>query len=88
LIWRDDEKMSFSVKSAYNSLKKEVRGDDRALFERFWKVKSLTFAQVIAWRVLQNSIATKDNLLRRGVILVSSLCGLCSEKENVSHLFF
>jgi len=39
---------------------------------------------------LNNSIAIKDNLLGRGVILVSSsLCGLCGEEEEiVCHLIF
>jgi len=41
-----------------------VGGEDRALFERFWKVKALPSAQITAWRVLNNSITTKDNLLR------------------------
>jgi len=51
--------------------------------------KSLSSTQVIAWRVLQNSITTKDNLLRRRVILISSLCELCGEEEEtINHLFF
>jgi len=76
------------VKYAYKSLKLVVGGDDRDLFERFWKVKALPSAQITAWRVLNNSIATKDNLLRRGVLMVSCLCGLCGEEEEtVCHFF-
>jgi len=59
------------------------------LFEKFWKIKVLPSAQTTTWRVLINSITTKNNLLRRGVLLVSSLCGLCGEEEKiVCHLFF
>nr|XP_007149215.1 hypothetical protein PHAVU_005G051200g [Phaseolus vulgaris]ESW21209.1 hypothetical protein PHAVU_005G051200g [Phaseolus vulgaris] len=39
--------------------------------------------------MLNNSIATKDNLLRRGVSVVSCLCELSGEEEEtVCHLFF
>jgi len=51
------------VKSAYKSLKLVVRGEDRDICERFWKVKALPSAQITSWRVLNNSITTKDNML-------------------------
>ena len=39
--------------------------------------------------MLTNTIATKDNLLRRCLILVSNICPLCGEEvEMVNHLFF
>jgi len=63
-VWRGDEFVGFTVKYAYNILKNEVQGGDMSLFESFWKVKTLPSAQVTAWRVLQNTIAKRDNLLR------------------------
>jgi len=82
-IWKDDKQLGFSVKYAYNSLKVVVGGEDRDIFERFWKVKVLPSAQITTWRVLNNSIATKDNLLRKRVLMVSYLCGLCGEEEEI-----
>ena len=46
-------------------------------------------AQVLAWRVLENKIATKVNLVRRGVAVQSILCCLCgAHEESTNHLFF
>ena len=43
----------------------------------------------MAWRVLQNKIATRVNLERRGMLVESSLCCLCGkEEESYRHLFF
>jgi len=55
----------------------------------FWNLKILPSAQFTAWRVLCNVIPTKDNLLRRGLLLMSDRCPLCGvEEELVRHLFF
>ena len=39
--------------------------------------------------MLSNAIATKDNLLRRGIFIVCDRCPLCGvEEETIRHLFF
>ena len=44
---------------------------------------------LMAWRVLENKLATRVNLSRRGVQLESLRCVLCGkEEESGSHLFF
>ncbi|XP_068490495.1 uncharacterized protein [Phaseolus vulgaris] len=80
---------NFCVKVAYNILLGEesiVVGDP---FVEFWKLKILPSSQVTAWRMLCNVIATKDNLFRRGILMVCARCPLCGvEEETVRHLFF
>ena len=88
-IWRDAKSTVYTMKTAYNHLKGVVQCGNRDFLMEFWKVKSLPSAQVKARRVLPNIIATKDNLMRRGMVLVSNLCPLCDEEEEtVNHLFF
>jgi len=59
------------------------------MFNFFWRIKALPSAQLTAWRVLGNKMATKVNLLRREVAVRNSLCSFCGEKEEeYFHLFF
>ena len=47
------------------------------------------FPLVTAWRVLENKIATKVNLEKRGIVLDSPLCSFCRvEEKSCRHLFF
>ena len=48
----------------YQLLRKESEGVHKLLFEYFWKIKTLPLTQVITWQVLENNLATKDNLER------------------------
>jgi len=44
---------------------------------------------VSAWRVLENKIASRANLERRGIVVERLLCSLCGvEEETCRHLFF
>jgi len=50
---------------------------------------ALPSAHVTSWRVIENKIATKVNMERRGVQVESNLCCLCRvSEESTSHLFF
>ncbi|XP_068492296.1 uncharacterized protein [Phaseolus vulgaris] len=56
---------------------------------KFWKCKVVPSAHVTAWRVLENKLATKANLEKRGITVVSSLYSLCGvEEESHTHMFF
>jgi len=79
----------YSVKSAYVSLRRDVEGENKIVFDKFWRCKALPSAHVTAWRVLSNKIATRVNLERRGVVVESLLCSSCGmEEEFCRHLFF
>ena len=68
-VWKDSEFSMYTVNYAYVLLRGELEGGDQYRFVKFWKTKVLPSAQVTTWRVLVNKLATKGNLVRRGVEL-------------------
>ena len=67
-VWKAGKDSGFSVKFAYALLRGPVEG--KSVFVFLWKTTALPLAQIIDWRVLINSIATKANLERRGVLVI------------------
>jgi len=65
-VWKDEETTVYTVKSAYKMLKEEVQVDDKDLFVVFWRIKAQPTSHITAWRVLNDIIASKANLVRRG----------------------
>jgi len=85
-VWKDDVILGFSVSSTYSILRKACINENSPLFEDFWKIKALPYALFTIWRVLGNSIASKANLVRRGVTVDFSSCCLCREEvETIRH---
>ena len=63
--------------------------EGKSVFVFLWKTPALPSAQIIAWRVLINSIATKANLERRGILVDTNLCSFCRMTvESTNHMFF
>jgi len=88
-IWKDSETTIFSVKFVYGLLKGEGGEEDSRLYKSFWRIKALPSAHVTTWRVIENRLAFKVNLERRGIQIESNLCSLCMlSKESTNHLFF
>ena len=53
-----------------------------------WRCKALPSAVFLVWRVMENRIATRVNLVRRGVVVENPVCCLCGKvEESSSHLF-
>ena len=85
LVWGRDSKRVFFVKSAYVG---QVNGSVNGDFSLLWKAKALPKALIIARRIFLDIIPTSYNLIRRGVVVNSSLCVLCSKSEEFTqHLF-
>ena len=79
----------FSVKSAYGLLKGEGEEENSRFYKCFWKIKALPSAHVTTWRVIENKVASKVNLVRRGIQIECNLCSLCRlSEESTNHLFF
>jgi len=76
-VWKDDVSTMYSVSSTYNILRNSRYRESSSLFEFFWKIKDLLFAHFTTWRVLDNTIASKSNLVRRGVTVDYISCCLC-----------
>ena len=59
------------------------------MFKLFWRIKDLPSSRVTAWRVLENKLTTKANLLRRGIAVGSVCCCFCGvSEEELNHMFF
>ena len=52
-------------------------GESAREFMKFWKCKVVPATQVTAWRVLENKLATKGNLKKRRIRVVSPVCVFC-----------
>jgi len=88
-VWKDSETTLFSVKSAYGLLKGEGEEENSRFYKSFWRIRALSSAHVIAWRVIENKVASKVNLVRRGIQIECNLCSLCKlSEESTNHLFF
>jgi len=62
----------------------DSKGEHLQLFKAFWRIKALPSDHFVAYMVLENKIATKANLVRRGIVVENIMCSLCEEKEETS----
>ena len=85
-VWKGEGLQSFSVSSVYSLVMRDCVVDSSS---QLWSCKVVPSTLFTAWRVLENKIATKANLVRCGAVVDSSLCCLCGKEENhYRHLFF
>ena len=75
---------TFMVNSAYFQVRKDRVGEVSSVYSKLWRCKALPSALVTAWRVMENKIATRVNLERRGVVVENLVCGLCGKVEELS----
>ena len=71
--------LHFSVSSAYSLVRRDRVADSSPVFGKLWRCKVAPSVLFTAWRVLENRIATRANLVRRGVVVDCSLCCLCEK---------
>ncbi|XP_045802493.1 uncharacterized protein LOC123896099 [Trifolium pratense] len=85
LIWEDSISGELTFKLAYSC---DMQPPQCIGWTKFiWKLFIPPSRSLVAWRIMHNVIATDDNLIKRGLTIVSccSLCG--SSYETVTHLF-
>jgi len=79
---------TFTVNLSYFHIRKDRVGEVSPVYSKLWRCKALPSALVTVWRVMENKIATRVNLKRRGVVVENLVCGLCGKVEESScHLF-
>ncbi|KAJ4819339.1 RNA-directed DNA polymerase (reverse transcriptase)-related family protein [Rhynchospora pubera] len=84
-IWKLNSSQSFSTKSYYLFIKTLPKHNSN--LKTIWKLKIPPRMKIFLWRLLQNGIATIDNLRKRGWV-IPNFCYLCkSHGESVQHLF-
>jgi len=88
-LWEVGEFQKYSVSSAYTLLRRDREEDLSSVYSRLWRCKTLPFALLTTWRVLENRIVTTINLERQGIVVDNLLCCLCGkDDESHCHLFF
>ncbi|XP_077228445.1 uncharacterized protein LOC143861405 [Tasmannia lanceolata] len=86
LIWKETNDGTFTVKSAWNSLRPHLPKVD--WFSSIWFQGSIPRHRFISWQAIQNKLSTKDRLHFLSSS-TDSRCPLCkSERETRDHLFF
>lgn len=90
LLWLADSSHHFTVSSAYQVLCKGDHVLEPSLIKVIWQKFLPLRVSVFAWKVAHNGIASKDNLLHRGIVLQNQnfSCQICNnELETSNHLF-
>ena len=89
LLWKGDQKGTFSVKSAYSMLANhQIPASRESVFSLLWQAKAMPKVLTTAWRILIDRIPSRVNLFRRGVPVTSTRCALCNlSEESSQHLF-
>lgn len=94
-IWCYDSRGCFSVKTCFAKLLQEnsyptLDESSRESLKWMWEAKVPQKVKLFGWRILQNKVATRDQLGWKGIIVGSNNCRcvLCNEKiESIDHLF-
>ena len=87
-VWKVRGCQIFTVNSTYVQVMRVRGGESSPVYSKLWRCKVLPSALFTAWRVLENRIAYRVNLVRRGVAVENSLFYPCGEEEESScHLF-
>lgn len=89
--WELDKHGEYTVKSAYRKLAQsdmpEQGGSGDESWKRVWKLNVPPKVKVLWWRVLHESLPTRDTLNRRHVEPVG-FCERCgAERETIKHIF-
>ncbi|XP_057425981.1 uncharacterized protein LOC130719376 [Lotus japonicus] len=89
--WSNEVSGSYTVKSAYDVLHKQVQPVEGGIFKDLWAVRAPSNALALAWRAILGRIPTRDNLRQRNVLTETSdlSCPFCLHSiESIPHLFF
>ena len=89
-VWGAEPSGIFSTNSAYNCIKADqLPSQPITGFRQLWEIKIPPTALAFAWRLLWDRLPSKENLIRRQIVLQNDLCPFCqSQVESASHLFF
>ncbi|GAU32048.1 hypothetical protein TSUD_214030 [Trifolium subterraneum] len=94
--WVLDPEGCFSVKSAYDSLSKEIvvgsslRPFESLIFKNIWESPAPSKVIIFSWQLFYDRVPTMENLLLRGVLTSNSggNCVWCGDiRESSTHLF-
>lgn len=97
LRWPHERHGRITTRSTYHSIRSGPESSTASsglhlqhepnLWDSIWKAKTLPKIQVFAWKLLSNSIAVRERLVRRGM-LVPIGCPICNNPETREHLIW
>ncbi|GLT47960.1 hypothetical protein SLA2020_216110 [Shorea laevis] len=86
--WIYDKKGLYTAKSGYLLLKQHLGNVDGWPYNKLWIPSIPSKVSAFIWQTLQDKIATKWNLFRRGILNNNQLkCCFCDGQEDTNHLF-
>jgi hypothetical protein len=98
LVWRGTKNGGFLVSSAYHTVKVQESGFQpkssnrrwhNALWKEIWNMHSPNVVKNFMRRACKNLLPTKENLLRKKVVVVEPLCPICNlEAETTVHVLW
>ncbi|XP_058748652.1 uncharacterized protein LOC131621635 [Vicia villosa] len=94
-VWPVDGTSDYSVRGYYNKLLQEsteevVDTTEKEMLKVIWKSWMPSKVQVFGWRLMKERLATRDQLVKRGIIVTDeeSLCVFgCLQLEDTNHVF-
>jgi hypothetical protein len=97
IIWDGTTDGNYTVKAGYHAIKdwEDSANRDTAstsnppitIWDKLWKLNTPPKISHQIWRIMQNAIPTRANLLKKG-ILCDPICPICLSKvESANHLF-
>ena len=77
------------MKASYHYITSTSATSDRFRVDDIWFKHISSKVSLLVWRLLRNRLLTKDNLVRRGILLpTDGACAAgCDNIESASHLF-
>ncbi|XP_058775734.1 uncharacterized protein LOC131650010 [Vicia villosa] len=89
-LGRLEDTNEYSVKDVYKDLMPTGTEESRNPWSKIWNKAIPTKVSCLVWRLVQNRIATTDNIVKRAIGLQGQVgcAGGCGSDESVAHLFF
>jgi hypothetical protein len=97
LKWRGTTNGEFSVRNAYH-MEKELQDtrrsgnsrqrDENKLWKMLWRLKAPNVVKMFMWRACHDTLPTKQNLLRRGVVSDAFCMIFEHEEETIQHILW
>lgn len=88
-MWLPDQSKGYTVRGAYDLLTSQAPFVLVSAVDLVWHHQVLLKVSVFAWRLINDRLPTKSNLLARGILAqdMSACVAGCGDNESAKHLF-
>lgn len=81
IIWTEDDKGIFTVKSCYKALMGSMSSTNTPIWTKFWNFKLPPKIKTFFWQLCSSSLPTHDRLKSR-MVQVPDVCQICTYEEE------